>query len=42
MTPLLVSHLLAALIALPLGGYQLFRPTKGVPATSCSAASGSP
>lgn len=29
MTPLLVSHLLAALIALPLGGYQLFRPTKG-------------
>ncbi|WEV79444.1 DUF2306 domain-containing protein [Janibacter cremeus] len=31
MTPLLVSHLLAALIALPLGGYQLFRPTKGDP-----------
>ncbi|MGO1166373.1 MAG: DUF2306 domain-containing protein [Janibacter sp.] len=29
MTPLLVSHLVAALIALPLGGYQLFRPTKG-------------
>lgn len=31
MTPLLVSHLLAALIALPLGGYQVFRPTKGDP-----------
>ncbi|WP_338748054.1 DUF2306 domain-containing protein [Janibacter alittae] len=31
MTPLLVSHLLAALVALPLGGYQLFRPTKGDP-----------
>lgn len=31
MTPLLVSHLVAALIALPLGGYQLFRPTKGDP-----------
>lgn len=31
MTPLLVSHLIAALIALPLGGYQLFRPTKGDP-----------
>ena len=31
MTPLLVGHLLAALIALPLGGYQLFRPTKGDP-----------
>lgn len=29
MTPLLLSHLLAALVALPLGGYQLFRPTKG-------------
>lgn len=29
MTPLLLSHLTAALIALPLGGYQLFRPTKG-------------
>jgi len=29
MTPLLVAHLLAALVALPLGGYQLFRPTKG-------------
>lgn len=29
MTPLLLSHLVAALIALPLGGYQLFRPTKG-------------
>ena len=31
MTPLLLSHLLAALVALPLGGYQLFRPTKGDP-----------
>ncbi|APH01825.1 hypothetical protein ASJ30_10055 [Janibacter indicus] len=31
MTPLLVSHLVAALVALPLGGYQLFRPTKGDP-----------
>lgn len=29
MTPLLLSHLVAALLALPLGGYQLFRPTKG-------------
>lgn len=29
MTPLLLSHLVAALVALPLGGYQLFRPTKG-------------
>lgn len=29
MTPLLLSHLIAALVALPLGGYQLFRPTKG-------------
>lgn len=29
MTPLLLSHLLAALVALPIGGYQLFRPTKG-------------
>ena len=29
MTPLLLAHLLAALVALPLGGYQLFRPTKG-------------
>lgn len=29
MTPLLLSHVLAALVALPLGGYQLFRPTKG-------------
>ena len=31
MTPLLLSHLVAALVALPLGGYQLFRPTKGDP-----------
>lgn len=31
MTPLLLSHLVAALIALPLGGFQLFRPTKGDP-----------
>lgn len=31
MTPLLLSHLLAALVALPLGAYQLFRPTKGDP-----------
>lgn len=31
MSPLLLSHLIAALIALPLGGYQLFRPTKGDP-----------
>lgn len=29
MTPLLLSHLVAALVALPLGGHQLFRPTKG-------------
>lgn len=29
MSLLLLSHLLAALVALPLGGYQLFRPTKG-------------
>lgn len=29
MTALLLSHLVAALVALPLGGYQLFRPTKG-------------
>lgn len=31
MTPLLLTHLVAALVALPLGGYQLFRPTKGDP-----------
>lgn len=29
MTPLLLGHVLAALVALPLGAYQLFRPTKG-------------
>ncbi len=29
MTPLLLTHLVAALVALPLGGYQIFRPTKG-------------
>lgn len=29
MNVLLFSHLVAALVALPLGGYQLFRPTKG-------------
>lgn len=29
MTPLLLGHVVAALLALPIGGYQLFRPTKG-------------
>ncbi|WP_068262788.1 hypothetical protein [Janibacter limosus] len=29
MTPLLLSHLVAALVARSLGRYQLFRPTKG-------------
>lgn len=31
MSPLLLTHLVAALIALPLGAFQLFRPTKGDP-----------
>lgn len=31
MSPLLLTHLVAALVALPLGAHQLFRPTKGDP-----------
>lgn len=31
MSPLLLTHLVAALVALPLGAFQLFRPTKGDP-----------